>query len=292
MSTSKSESTALELNWSITLPTGVPLSIILPRIVRTFEDFIKVDIYTGDSDPVYWAIARATDKYGFPWASRFCVAMLTYYHTGTACIAADHEGDDFWEYLDSVYETAPRASERRHFRGHAGKDALHNMRKLYPDANVWFHIFKPTYLDVSRTCQARLCQFGPYFQLKVCDYMMCLGIPITSWLGLERNLPTEPTRALQVMYAGSNSIPVRFLEVVRSVQGKGITAPPWFDREVGPSEVETSLCGWKTSKFKGNWFGADIKDKRESLKGYGGKAKELIEMMPPVPSRNQFILQL
>ena len=263
----------------------------LPRVVRTFEDFIKVDIFTGDSDPVYWAIVRAKEKWGYHWASRFCVAMLAYYHTGTAVQAADREVDDFWDYLRDAYPYAPRASERRHFRGDKGRVALEVMEKFCPNPNIWFEKFPYSYKQASDMCAHALREFGPYFQLKVCDYMECLGGQMHSWAGLERNLPSEPHEAVRIMFP-LEPAPGAFLRLVGSVQNKGILAAPWFNRDVGPAEVETSLCGWKTTKYKGNWFGADIQDKRTALVGYGARALQFMEMMPPVPARNLFKLEL
>jgi hypothetical protein len=276
------------LPWSITSSKGVPQSIYLPTVVNNFTDFMLVDIYTGDSDPVYWAVDRARQQWGEGWATRFCVAMLTYYHTGIACRAADQEGEDFWNYLKLNYPTAPRGSERRHFRGAAGSKALATMEKFSPNPDDFFKHFTPSYAGVKRVCENSLHSFGPYFQLKICDYMdRCLDIKIQSYAGLERNLPTEPAKAVALMFP--NSDPVKsFTFLVNEMRAKGILAAPAFDRLVSPAEVETSLCGWKTTKFKGNWFGADILDKREALKGYGDKAEALIEMMPPLVPKGTF----
>ena len=287
----KSSVTDSQFVWSITLPTGTESSVILPHTVKTFEDFIKVDIYTGDSDPVYWAIARARKEWGQEWATRFCVAMCAYYHTGTACKAADLEGEAFWRYLKEIYPGAPRASERRHFRGEKGLKALTAMQNFCLNPSVWFDRFPPTYIGVRQQCERELQQFGPYFQLKVCDYITCLGRTITSWVGLERNLPTEPADAIRHL-CPEDPPNIAFLKLVGSVRGKGIMAPPYFDHEVGPSEVETSLCGWLTSKYRGNWFGADIQDKRDALKGHGATAEKFMTFMPPVPNKYLFKLEL
>ena len=262
--------------------------ITLPTVVNNFADFMRVDIYTGDSDPVYWAVDRARQQWGEGWATRFCVAMLAYYHTGTACRAADHEGEAFWNYLKFSYASAPRGSERRHFRGAAGSKALATMESFSPDPDKFFHHFTSSYAAVKRVCESSLHSFGPYFQLKVCDYMdRCLGIKIESYAGLERNLPTEPAAAIELLMPGV-PVPQAFKFLCDEVKSKGILAAPSFDRLAGPAEVETSLCGWKTTKFKGNWFGADILDKREALKGYGDKADQMVGMMPPLVPKGTF----
>lgn len=260
--------------------------------MRTFEDFIKVDIYTGDSDPVYFAIHRAYRELDPNWARRFCVAMLTYYHTGTAAEAANYEGNDFWDYLESVYDSAPRASERRHFRGDAGKAGLLSMRLFSPIPDQFFLQFGSNYKDIKDLCAAKLSQFGPYFVLKIADYMdRCLEMPIHSYDGLASNLPSEPLKCIKLLYP-ERRVDYAFNHLCGRVAQTGLLAGPSFDRPAGPAEVETSLCGWKTTKYKGNWFGADIDDKRKSLIGFGPNADLMRSWMPEVPPRNLFVCEL
>jgi len=286
-----SGSTDSMLSWSITTPMGEQLSTDLPRVYRTFEEFIAVDIWSGDSDPVYWAVVGANREWGHGWATRFCVGMLAYYHTGTAAKAADYEGAQFWDYLESIYSTNPRGSERRHMRGAGGQATLQSMRKWSPDPLNFFG-FPTTYKGVRSNCEGRLYGFGPYFQLKICDYMdRCLGIPVLTYDGLARNLPTEPARAVKLMYPDV-SHEYGFNALCERVNLLGLKAAPMFDRPVGPAEVETSLCGWKTTKFKGNWMGADILDKRNALKGYGDKADRMVSMMPPLVPQGTFLAEL
>ncbi len=285
-------STDAELRWSIVSSKGEPLSTTLPKVVTSFEQFLKVDIYTGDSDPVYWGLYRARSVWGDDWVTRFCVGMLTYYHMGTAVRAANLDGEEFWNFLFETFKHAPRASERRHFRGAAGLNALRSMEQFSPNPNMFFKRFGRTYAEVKATCENHLPQFGPYFQLKICDYMdRVLDMPITDYFGLGRNLPAAPRRAIKLMFPALQEY-VAFEMLCESVEELGLKAPPTFDRPVGPAEVETSLCGWKTTKLNGNWFGADIQDKREALRGYGDKADALITMMPEVPPRDLFICRL
>jgi hypothetical protein len=209
--------------------------------------------------------------------------MLAYYHTGTALAAASLDGSQFWGYLEDIYDDAPRGSERRHFRGEAGKASLRSMRSLSLEPALWFAQFGETYAEVKRTCETRLVQFGPYFQLKVCDYMdRCLGYPIRSYAGLERNLPADPAKALKLMGEDFNLL-------CKEVAARGIVAAPDFSRLAGPAEVETSLCGWKTTKLRGNWFGADILDKREMLHMVKGpEAAAFEDLLPPVLRKDMF----
>jgi hypothetical protein len=264
----------------------------LPKNVTTFKEFMTVDIYTGDSDPVYWAVARARHEFGYDWATRFSVAMLTYYHTGVAAKAADIEGPKFWTHLLDIFEDAPRGSARRHFRGWAGRYALADMAKFSPNPEDFFKSMPNTYRDIRKTCEKHLKQFGAYFQLKICDFMdCCLTIPIQSYEGLGESLPTEPAKSLNTMFPHLKTAHA-FNALCDDVKTWDLKAAPLFIRPAGPAEIETSLCGWYTTKFRNNWFGSDILNKKAALMGFGEKAEKLIEFMPEAPPRNAFITKL
>lgn len=262
---------------------GVPQSTTLPRVIHTFEEFAKVDVFTGDIDPVYFAINTAREHFGYGWSTRFAVAMLTFYHTGTAAQAADFEGDEFWDFIIDKYPTAPRASERRHWRGSQGKVSLGSMMSFSPNPDEFFQKFDHTYSKVKRTCENHLKGFGAYFVLKICDYMdRCLGLTINDYTGLERNLPTLPAQAVKLLWDDQNdsTVPYNFLKTVDRLAPLGLFAPPMFDRNIGPAEVETILCDWKRAKYGNHIVGDDVLDKRNSLRCYGPKAERLIDMFP------------
>ena len=86
-----------------------------------WKRFAELTIATDDLDPVYVALYKS----GMPedMLMRWCAAFVTYYHMGTACQLCELKGDEFWTELWNRYDTNPRASERRHFRGEAGKKA-------------------------------------------------------------------------------------------------------------------------------------------------------------------------
>jgi hypothetical protein len=218
--------------------------------------------------------------------------MLAYYHTGTAAKAADHEDQYFWDYLQSIYPTAPRASERRHFRGKLGLQTLNVMEKFSPNPSQFFDQFERTYRGVRQTCESELPNFGPYFQLKICDYMdRCLDKRILNYQGLDRNLPSLPAKAVYLMMP-DKPIDIDFNLICKQTYMFGIMAPPLFDRGLCPAEVETLLCDWKRAKTGSSWLGADVLDKRNALIGYGEKAEHMIDMMPPNTPRDRFELAL
>lgn len=288
-----SETVDSMFTWSITSPRGSKLSISLPKVVRTFEDFIKVDVYTGDSDPVYWAVYKSRSQLGEDWATRFCVAMLAHYHMGTACTAADLSGAAFWDYIVGGFGKVPHGTERKIMHMPGGRAVLESMARWSPNPEEFFTRMPRTYPGIKGTCERFLDGFGPYFQLKLIDYMdSCMGLKVTDMDCLASNLPSAPARALKIMFP-SEAVPSSFIRLCKSLEGKNILAAPGFYREVGPAEVETSLCGWKTTKFKGNWFGADIAEKRAQLYAIGTeRAKQLISWMPNPVSKSQFKLEL
>lgn len=276
-----SGNTASELKWLIQKPMGGELSIYLPKTVRTFNEFMRVDIATGDSDPIYWGIAKSRQAMSDQWATKFCVAMLARYHPGVACKAASTDGpEDFWRALRNTFE---KGSERS--RGSPILLVIDRMEKFSPDPTGWFDKFPPTFIGVKAVCENQLYGFGPYFQLKVCDYLMCLGRGPKSYAGLGDNLSKSPSQAL-AMFGGT------FNDLCREVERWEILAAPYFDRIAGPAEVETSLCGWKTTKTRGNWFGADIEEKRNGLKGFGPDAARFSDWLPMPVSKDTFTLEL
>ena len=281
-----------ELSWSMISATGELQLTSLPKVVRTFEDYAKVDFALGDNDPVYFAVVNAANNWGVNWATKFCVGMLTYYHMGTAVKAADLDGEEFWKYLRHVYPDAPRGAARRHFRGVAGLESLKRMEKLSPNPVDFFTKFPQTYLGIKSVCVNQLWGFGPYFFLKIADYMdRCLDLKIHSYDGLENNLSKVPAQATQVLYPDFR-VPQAFQASVTRLQKLELMAPPHYDRLIGPAEVETILCDWLHAKNGTNWLGADLIVKRQALAGYGPKSQRMAEWLPPRVARDRFILEL
>ena len=260
-------------------------------MVRSFADFALVDTYVGDIDPTYWAIYRAAQEWSPGWAAKFCVGMLAYYHMGTAARAADFDGAEFWDCLADFYNTAPRASERRHQRGELGHRSLASMKKWSFEPTEFFEEMPDTYAGVVSICSNHLVNFGPYFQLKICDYMdRCLDLPIRSYHGLAHNLPTLPAKAAIMRYPSLGAA-AAFNQCCIDIPF-GLLAAPLFERAVGPAEVETILCDWKRAKTGSSWIGADIAEKRAALAGYGPKADEMAKWLPPNVDRGLFKLEL
>jgi hypothetical protein len=261
--------------------------------VRTFVEYARVDFAIGDNDPVYFAVRRAAKEWGGDWARRFCVGMMTYYHMGTAVKAADRKGEDFWNYLRIHHNDSPRGAARRHSRGQNGVLMLDSMQRYAPQPEYMFQRMPSKYMGIKKECENHLYGFGPYFWLKIADYMdRCLGFSM-DYAGLENNLSTEPARAAQLLYP-DKTIPEAFRLACFMIdrQPLSMLAPPAYDRPVGPAEVETALCDWSHAKKGSNWLGADLIVKRDALRGYGDKAAQMAEWLPPLISREQFKLEL
>jgi hypothetical protein len=284
-----SENSVSEYSWLTVSSKDEPQLTTLPRVIRTFEEFAKVDVYTGNIDPTYWVLNRAKYKKGHGYAARLCVAMLAYYDMGTAEILAKTAGSEFWDYMFSIYNTAKRATERRHFRGIAGTQALTSMRNFSPVPENFFEQFPPTYSGVKKMCEDKLVGFGPYFQLKICDYMdRCLDIKIQSYAGLGRNLPGFPLKAAHILTPSATTDFDAFQAAVDRVTQLNLLAPPKFDRPMGPAEVETLLCDWKRAKSGSSWMGKDNADKFHELT----KGGELQGWMPQLIKEGTFTLEL
>lgn len=288
------ETTDSGLRWSTTTSRGVELSTVLPRTIKTFADFVNCDIHTGDSDPMYWALNRAFRHhlFGPDWTARYCLGMLVYYNSGEAFKAAEHEGMNFWYHLRSVYPTATRGTERRHFRGDAGKRALASLEAISPAyPEKFFMNLGNSFEMVKFFCEKNLSQFGPYFQLKVCDYMdRCLEIPFTSYEGLEKNLHGDPGKAVTLITG--KPVAAGMKQIMEELALLGFKAPPDFTRPLGMAEVESCLCDWRATKYKDNWIGADLIKKRQGLVGLGGKADLFASFIPPVIPQDLFRYEL
>jgi hypothetical protein len=162
------------------------------------------------------------------------------------------------------------------------------MKQVSPDPNDFFKQFPQVYRGVVKTCDTELLQFGPYFQLKICDYMdRCLTMPIINYDGLADNLSSVPAKAAKKLYPELTPAHA-FEQACKDVAELNLLAPPLFDRFVGPAEVESCLCDWYHIGTGTNWIGSDNLAKRAAFIGYGDKAQEMVGMMPPAISRNRF----
>jgi hypothetical protein len=150
-----------------------------------------------DSDPVYLALARS--KLAYSHKLRFVLAWCAFYDAGIAASASEYTGKAFYNYLREVYPTARRASERRHFRGKAGLNALASWEKRYPNpADMIEACFAPTYMGVRKNMQ-NMTLMGDYFYWKLADVQdTVFGEPV-DFTGCERYMPKVPKQGAEII---------------------------------------------------------------------------------------------
>lgn len=214
-----------------------------------WRSFAKKLFELEDADPGYMLLARAdipaTQKL------RYVLAWCTYYNPGIAAIASDYHGTKFYDYLEKVYPTAQRASERRHFRGQAGLKALAQWRSLYPRPEDMVEAcFAPTYLGVRKNMQ-HMAQMGDYFYWKLADIQdTVFGIPV-DFTGCEKYMPKVPQQGAEIIHGIDNPYKCwlgefNLVEVMRKVTTRvGHMHHPLNDRRLLLQEAETVCCVFK-----------------------------------------------
>jgi hypothetical protein len=215
-------------------------------LMPTWREFALTLFRTRDADPGYVALAGA----GLSKAQqcRFAVAWCTYYNLGIAAKASELKGAAFWGYLSSLYDTAPRASERRHFRGAAGRTAMAHWELDYDtpeDMAVRIFQARPTYEDVRRLVRP-VPQMGDYFVWKWCDlYEVILGVHVdcTSEFAAKHSPPTPQDGAKAIF--PDLSVYEAYRQIKMHLQENNITAPPHHKRPADINEAETVCCVYK-----------------------------------------------
>lgn len=143
-----------------------------------------------DADPGYVMLRRA--KMSYYQKLRYVLAWCTYYNPGIAAVASQYQTEDFYEYLRSVYDTAKRASERRHFRGKAGLKALAQWEEMFPIPEEMVEAcHAQTYLGVRKNMK-NMAQMGDYFYWKLADIFDTVFNNRVDFTGCERYMPKVP----------------------------------------------------------------------------------------------------
>ncbi len=246
-----------------------------------WQEFARLSIQTLDLDPVYVSLSRS----GWDEATlmRWCVAFCTFYHMGTASQVCHLQGDPFWLELWARYDTAPRAAERRHFRGEAGRKAITMWRNTYETPeNMAIACMRPSFKEVYNS---GVPQMGLYFSWKWSDFREAVFGYDMDWTGAEKNLVALPQQGLTHLFPDekpSESI----WKVVEAIAH--LDAPPRFERKCGLAESETVSCMVKGYYLNKTPIGHDIYDKRLALTGFGERADHLLSVMPPEPFDSDF----
>jgi len=244
-----------------------------------WRSFAKTMFTLEDADPGYMLLHRAE----LPRAQklRYVLAWCTFYNPGLAAVACQYQGDRFYAYLRSVYPTAKRASERRHFRGAAGLNALTQWQERYrkPEAMIEA-CFADTYLGVRANMQS-MAQMGDYFYWKLADIQDTVFSTPVDFTGCEKYMPKVPKQGAGIigdLEAGPFHDPdcgACLEDIMRTVTQhiRGIKYPVKVGRKLELQEAETVCCVFK-QHTKG-----DYRYGFRSAKAY----KRLVSMLDEAP---------
>ncbi len=247
-----------------------------PKDMPTWQRFTEKLFRTEDADPGYIALARC--RLPEDVRMRLIVGWVTFYNLGLACNAAKLTGPKFWAYLRSVYPTAKRASERRHFRGKAGLKALADWERDYPRPEMMVErILKasPDYTSVRNRVRP-ITQMGDYFVWKFCDLYDVMTKRHVDVTGCESYAPKTPQQGAKLIFP-DNTIAEAFSKIVAYARKIGLTAPPHHNRPFDANEAETVCCvykqmagggytwGLRTAKARNRILSADPSPIRTSL---------------------------
>lgn len=268
---------------------------------------------TQDLDPVYVGVVGL--KMDPDALARWLLAYWCFYHVGVACWMSELD-DSPWAHPNAYWEQMlraaantepsplggrwPRAPERRHFRGEKCVQAIRYHMKTPASWLIKYLVESdgeanqlPARLIMKRAQGFPL--FGPWIAFKIADMLeRCAGYPVmfSDDLGL---VYSEPRAALDLL---GEPIQTRSLGDVdydwkeMSAGGRWYTllehwrkyeAPPrmagYPRRPVGPQEVETICCKWK-SHYNGHyWVGKDTKEIYHALEGWGARAETMMEVL-------------
>lgn len=248
-----------------------------------WQDFARLSVQTLDLDPVYVALVNS----GWDEAKimRWCVGFITYYDMGCASDVCDKQGDDFWEAIWRRYDDNPRAAERRHFRGEAGRKALKAWRNDYGTPEKMLGACMKSSFLKSLSCGVP--QIGTYFSWKVCDFREAVFGYDLDWTGAEKHLLGLPCDGLKLLFPDEKPA-TSIWKVVDEI--KGIKAPPQNKRGCGIPEAETVACMAKAYYKNGKPIGKDIVERRDQLAtGRSENARHLASVFPADPQDKDFL---
>lgn len=166
----------------------------------SWKKFTKRIYNEWDADPGYYALQH-TDM---PRNQRLraAIAWCTYYNLGIAADASELSGDKFWEYLWSIFPTAKRATERRHFRGRQGTAAIEQWRRNWPRPEALAEYMcdgAKNYFQI-RKRGSQVLQYGDYFYWKWCDLHEVLGFGPVDMTNSEKYSPQLPQQGAVLIY--------------------------------------------------------------------------------------------
>lgn len=219
--------------------------------------FAKAMFEIQDADPGYMLLHRA--KLPYAQKLRYVLAWCTYYNPGIAAVASEFQGPSFYQYLRSQYDTAKRASERRHFRGQAGLKALADWEMFGRPESMVEACFGNTYHQVRRNMKD-MTQMGDYFYWKLADIQDTVFGKYVDFTNAEKYMPKVPKEGAALIedlewdrwVAGrTEDVPGSLLNTMSMIT-KNICqyTHPFQDRKLALQEAETVCCVFKQHQTK------------------------------------------
>jgi hypothetical protein len=246
--------------------TAVPITGKLFEYRWSVEEFGAELLRTNDLDPVYVILYKANMDH-FQLAC-WLLAYWWFYHSGVASVLASSKcGAVFYEKAAAMAgNSAPRGTERRHFRGTACLDCIEWFSRRFPHPIELLELLEKarTFRRVRRIVSC-FPMFGPWIAFKIADMLERVWGAAISFDGKDvLSFYDEPREAARVV-ASLNGIEESEVPAYLEMRLRPLAAPPGEDRPVGIQEVETILCKWK-AHIHGNYpLGKDTKEVRQHL---------------------------
>jgi Alpha-glutamyl/putrescinyl thymine pyrophosphorylase clade 2 len=258
-------------------------------------------LITEDLDPVYVILYNANLNQA--QLRRWCVAYWCSYHAGVSSWISEHQNDKFWSAMEiwgqntvsSPIQTRwPRGRERRYFRGIQARNAIDRLQAKFPHPEsliewIYCDSTNKTYTELSKRIQC-LPMFGPWISFKVADMLERVFSLKVDFSDTAIYMYEEPYKAALLIYKLSGDNPNKTEEdqvkaVAQLLENRfnHYQAPPGYNRPVGPQEIETILCKWK-SHYNGHYpIGLDTQELHHALREWqqvSTTAQHLLHLVP------------
>lgn len=246
--------------------------------INSWQRFAHVTVESNDLDPMYQMMRGMRSVKGDDWTARYCMHFLMFYHAGEAVRAAEEQWT--WGQYEYEFDSLKRGTERRHFRGAQGRNALKRLQEASRSPQEAFaYMVAPNYTALralfSRGRFAGCC-FGDYFAWKVLDLQTRVFDGRIS-LSVEeacQYLPSEPIQAAAGLFP-QDTLMDALIRVKAEIQNHPLPfgGPGYCDLQ----EAETILCMAKGAFMTGSHqIGDDIEDKKLAMADY----PEFVRLLP------------
>jgi hypothetical protein len=235
-------------------------------ITDKYKQFARDLVITQELDPMYDFMHASRIANHDEWADKYALYLFMFYDARAAVEAADAKS--FWAYTATHYEAAKRGTERRHFRGKKGWDAIERLSNMGEPTDVWRAMYRDNYADLYYNIEANFegCQIGEYFRWKAMDiFDRTMGLPVKLSMPVATTLlPESPRKCAKSVYP-NYALKDVLADIVSWIDD--LIAPGAPTRNCGIPEAETIMCairGLEKGTYK---FGEDIDLRHEQMKG-------------------------